>query len=72
MHTLSLFIDLSENAKSAEVMIEKEDNEKEKVLEMNIDELELSVRSYQLPEACRNQYRRRALQSDFRGYDEGA
>ena len=43
---LGLFIDLSENAKSAEVMIEKEDNEKEKVLEMNIDELELSVRSF--------------------------
>ena len=43
---LKLFIDLSENAKTAEVMIEKEDNEKEKVLEMNIDELELSVRSY--------------------------
>ena len=43
---LSLFIDLSETAKSAEVIIEKEDNEKEKVLEMSIDELELSVRSY--------------------------
>ena len=43
---LNLFIDLSENAKTAEVMIEKEDNAKEKVLEMNIDELELSVRSY--------------------------
>ena len=43
---LSLFIDLSENAKTAEVMVEKEDNQKEKVLEMNIDELELSVRSY--------------------------
>ena len=43
---LGLFIDLSENAKTAEVMVEKEDNEKEKVLEMNIDELELSVRSY--------------------------
>ena len=43
---LSLFIDLSENAKSAEIMIEKEDNEKGKVLDMNIDELELSVRSY--------------------------
>ena len=43
---LNLFIDLSENAKTAEVMIEKEDNEKEKVLEMNIDELELSVRAY--------------------------
>ena len=43
---LSLFIDLSENARSAEIMIEKEDDEKEKVLEMSIDELELSVRSY--------------------------
>ena len=43
---LNLFIDLSENAKTAEVMIEKEDNAKEKVLEMSIDELELSVRSY--------------------------
>lgn len=43
---LKSFIDLSENAKTAEIMVEKEDNEKEKVLEMNIDELELSVRSY--------------------------
>ncbi|MBQ8856938.1 MAG: DNA-directed RNA polymerase subunit alpha [Lachnospiraceae bacterium] len=43
---LSLFIDLSENAKTAEIMVEHDDNEKEKVLEMNIDELELSVRSY--------------------------
>ena len=43
---LSLFIDLSENAKHAEVMVEKEDNEGHKVMEMNIDELELSVRSY--------------------------
>ena len=43
---LKLFIDLSEVAEAAEVMIEKEDDEKEKVLEMSIDELELSVRSY--------------------------
>lgn len=43
---LSLFVDLSENAKSVEVMSVQEDNEKEKVMEMNIDELELSVRSY--------------------------
>ena len=43
---LNLFIDLSEAAVNADVMIEKEDNAKEKVLEMNIDELELSVRSY--------------------------
>ena len=43
---LRLFVDLSEVAQSAEVMIEKEDDEKEKVLEMSIDELELSVRSF--------------------------
>ena len=43
---LKLFIDLSENAKSAEVMVEKEEGENDKILEMNIDELELSVRSY--------------------------
>ena len=43
---LKLFVDLSEVAQVAEVMIEKEDDEKEKVLEMSIDELELSVRSY--------------------------
>ena len=43
---MKLFIDLSEVAQAAEVMIEKEDDEKEKVLEMSIDELELSVRSY--------------------------
>ena len=43
---LNLFIDLSESAKSAEVMVEKEDGESEKILEMSIDELELSVRSY--------------------------
>ena len=43
---LSLFIDLSENARTAEVMVEKEDDEKVKVLEMSIEELELSVRSF--------------------------
>lgn len=43
---LGLFVDLSENAKTAEIMVEKEEDEHEKVLEMNIDELELSVRSY--------------------------
>ena len=43
---LSVFIDLSENARTAEVMVEKEDDQIEKVQEMSIDELELSVRSY--------------------------
>ena len=43
---LNLVVDLSENAKSVDVMVESVTDEKEKVLEMNIDELELSVRSY--------------------------
>jgi len=43
---LSLFINLSEAAKTEEVIIERGGTEKEKVLEMNIDELELSVRSF--------------------------
>lgn len=43
---LSLFVDLSEKGQEAEVMIENSETSKEKVLEMNIDELELSVRSY--------------------------
>lgn len=43
---LSLFIDLNEDARDMVVMAEKPNDEKGKVLEMNIDELELSVRSY--------------------------
>ncbi len=43
---LELFINLSDKAKNAEIMVEKEEDDKEKVLEMSIDELELSVRSY--------------------------
>ena len=43
---LSLFINLSERGEQAVVMSETKDDEKEKVLEMSIDELELSVRSY--------------------------
>jgi len=43
---LNLFIDLSENAKNAEIMVEKEESKKEKVLETTIEELDLSVRSY--------------------------
>ena len=43
---LDLFIDLSEATKNTQVMIEKEESKKEKVLEMSIEELELSVRSF--------------------------
>jgi len=43
---LNLFMDLSEVSKSAEVMAEKPEGKKEKVLEMSIEELDLSVRSF--------------------------
>lgn len=43
---LNLFIELSEQAKNTEIMVEKEETKKEKVLEMTIEELDLSVRSY--------------------------
>ena len=43
---LELFIDISEAAKNTQVMIEKEEDKKEKVLEMSIEDLELSVRSF--------------------------
>ena len=43
---LELFIDLSETAKNTQVMVEKEESKKEKVLEMSIEDLELSVRSF--------------------------
>jgi len=43
---LNLIVNISEDTKHIEVISEKEDDEKNKVLEMNIDELELSVRSY--------------------------
>jgi len=43
---LDLFIDLSEATRDTQVMIEKEESKKEKVLEMSIEDLELSVRSF--------------------------
>lgn len=43
---LNLFIELSDNAMNAEIMVEKEETKKVKVLEMTIEELDLSVRSY--------------------------
>ena len=43
---LNLFVDLSDEAKKAEIMIEREETKKEKVLEMTIEELDMSVRSF--------------------------
>ena len=43
---LNLFVNLSDEAKTAEIMVEREETIKEKVLEMTIEELDLSVRSF--------------------------
>lgn len=43
---LNLFIKLTDTADSMEFMVEKEEDQKEKALEMTIEELELSVRSF--------------------------
>lgn len=43
---LNLFVDLSDEAKKAEIMVERPETQKEKVLEMVIEELDMSVRSF--------------------------
>ncbi len=43
---LMLFVSLTDEAREAEIMVEKEEDQKEKVMEMTIEELDLSVRSY--------------------------
>ena len=43
---LNLFVDLSDEAKNVEIMVEREETKKEKVLEMTIEELDMSVRSF--------------------------
>lgn len=43
---LNLFIDMTDSVNGVEIMVEKEEDIKEKVLEMTIEELDLSVRSY--------------------------
>lgn len=43
---LNLFVDLSERTQSVEIMVEKDDQNKERILEMTLEELDLSVRSF--------------------------
>ena len=43
---LNVFVNLTDEARKAEIMVEKEETHKEKMLEMTIEELDLSVRSY--------------------------
>src|SRR5699024_1273960 len=46
MEPLNIFVGLTDDAQKAEIMVEKEEDQKEKLLEMTIEELDLSVRSY--------------------------
>src|SRR5699024_3795372 len=46
MEHLNIFVGLTDDAQKAEIMVEKEEDQKEKLLEMTIEELDLSVRSY--------------------------
>ncbi|KRL86273.1 MULTISPECIES: DNA-directed RNA polymerase subunit alpha [Lacticaseibacillus] len=43
---LAIFVNLTDDAKNADIMVEKEDSQREKLLDMTIEELDLSVRSY--------------------------
>ncbi|GIO28751.1 DNA-directed RNA polymerase subunit alpha [Ornithinibacillus bavariensis] len=43
---LNIFVGLTDEAQNVEIMVEKEEDQKEKVMEMTIEELDLSVRSY--------------------------
>lgn len=43
---LAMFVEMTDTAKNAEIMVEKEETHKEKMLEMSIEELDFSVRSY--------------------------
>ena len=43
---LNLFVDLSDEVYATDIMVEKDDKGKEKVLEMTIEELDLAVRSF--------------------------
>ncbi len=69
--TISDFVDLSEEIGNQDIMVEKDDDGKEKVLEMTIEELDLSVRSFNcLKRAGINTVE--DLISKIRGrYDEG-
>ena len=49
---LDIFVNLTDEAKNAEIMVEKEETQKEKMLEMTIEELDLSVRSYNCFQSC--------------------
>ena len=62
MEHLNIFVGLTDEAQNAEIMVEKEEDQKEKVLEMTIEELDLICSFIQLFEACRYQYSSRTCE----------
>lgn len=67
---LELFIDLSETAKNTQIMVEKEESKKEKVLEMSIEELRIICKIIQLLKKSRYIYSRRFNKQDYIWHDE--
>ena len=57
---LNIFVNLTDEAQKAEIMVEKEEDQKEKVLEMTIEELDLICSFLQLLKTSRHQYCTRA------------
>ncbi len=69
---LNIFVGLTDEAQNAEIMVEKEDDQKEKVLEMTIEELDLSVRSYNCLKRAGINTVQELTQKNGRRYDESA
>ena len=68
---LNLFVDLSDKGKSTEIMVEKDEGGKEKVLEMTIEELDLSVRSFNCLKRAGINTVEDLINQLGRGHDEG-
>jgi len=68
---LNLFVNLSDEAAGAEIMVEKTNDDKEKALEMTIEELDLSVRSFNCLKRARHQHGGRSGQQERGRDDEG-
>ena len=67
-----LFVGLTDEAKDAEIMVEKEEDKKEKVLEMTIEELDLSVRSYNCLKRAGINTVQELITENRRRHDEGS
>lgn len=69
---LNIFVGLTDEAQNAEIMVEKEEDQKEKVLEMTIEELDLSVRSYNCLKRAGINTVQEPCEQNRRRYDESS